>query len=75
MRKVNLSTKQIGKFGGKWLAIDPKKERIIAVGDTLSEIASLVSGKAGEEKKIKAYSFKVPKKDEGPYILITTPRK
>lgn len=75
MKKVNLSTKQIGKFGGKWVAIDPKKGLIIAVGDTLEEIAPLVSGKTGEEKKIKAYSFKVPKKDEGPYILIITSRK
>ena len=59
----------MGKFEGKWVAIDPKKEKIIAVGDTLKEIASLVSGKIEDEKKIKAYSFKVPRKDEGPYVL------
>lgn len=70
MRKVNFPSSQIGKFAGKWVAIDPKKNRIIAVGETLKEIAPLVSGKAGEEEKIKAFSFKVPRKDEGPYILI-----
>ena len=51
------------------LAIDPKKDRIIAVGETLKDISPLVSGKVGEEHKIKAYSFKVPHKGEGPYIL------
>ena len=59
----------MGKFEGKWVAIDPKKEKIIAVGDTLKEIAPLVSGKVGQEKKIQAVSFKVPRKDEGPYVL------
>lgn len=69
MKKVNVPTTQMGKFEGKWVAIDPKKQRIVAVGDTLKDIGPLVSGKVGEEKRIKAYSFKVPRKDEGPYIL------
>lgn len=70
MKIVNVSTKMIGKFAGKWVAIDPKTDRIIGVGVTLQEISPLVSGKVGEEEKIKAYSFKVPRKDEGPYILV-----
>lgn len=69
MRKVNVSTKQMGRFAGKWVAIDPKKDRVIAVGVTLKDISPLVSGRVGEEAKIKAFSFKVPRKDEGPYIL------
>ncbi len=69
MTRVNVSTKQMGKFAGKWVAIDPKKELVIAVGDTLKEISSFVAGKVGEENKIKAYSFKVPYTGEGPYIL------
>ncbi|MBI3559393.1 hypothetical protein HY085_03260 [Candidatus Gottesmanbacteria bacterium] len=69
MRKINISTKNMGQYAGKWVAIDPQKDRIVAVGQTLQEIAPLVSGKTGEEKKIKAYSFKVPYKDEGPYVL------
>lgn len=60
----------MGKFAGKWVAIDPQKDRIIAVGVTLKDISPLVSGKVGEEQKIKAFSFKVPRKDEGPYILV-----
>ena len=69
MQVVNVSTDQMEKFEGKWVAIDPEIDRIIAVGDTLEEIGPLVSGKKGEEKKIKAYSYKVPRKDEGPYVL------
>lgn len=71
MRKMNIPTKNMAQFAGKWVAIDPKKDRIIAVGVTLKDISPLVSGKVGEEQKIKAFSFKVPRKDEGPYILVS----
>lgn len=69
MQKVNTSTKNMSQYAGKWVAIDPKKKLIVAVGLTLKDISPLVSGKVGEEEKIKAFSFKVPRKDEGPYIL------
>ena len=52
------------------MAIDPVKDSIIASGDTLKEIAPYVTAKVGQQKKIRAFSFKVPYKDEGPYILI-----
>lgn len=72
MKKVNVSTKQMGKFAGKWVVIDPQKELIIAVGSTLREISPLVTHPVS--KKIlpageAPYSFLVPRKDEGPYIL------
>ncbi len=70
MKKVSVSTKYMGRFAGKWVAIDPQRDRIIAVGETLKDISPLVSGKIGDEAKIKAFSFKVPFKNEGPYILI-----
>lgn len=70
MIRVNTSTKNMGLYAGKWVAIIPKEDRIIAVGKTLKEISSLVSGRVGNNKKIIAASFKVPRKDEGPYILI-----
>ncbi|MEK7188545.1 MAG: DUF5678 domain-containing protein [Patescibacteria group bacterium] len=70
MKKVNTSTKNMSQYAGKWVAIDPQKDRIIAVGITLKDISPLVSGRVGEEQKIKAFSFKVPRKDEGPYILV-----
>ena len=70
MKRVNVSTEELGKFEGMWVAIDPKKDRIIAAGKTFEEIASLVSGHIKDKDKIKAYSFKVPRRDEGPYVLI-----
>lgn len=60
---------QMGRFEGKWVAIDSKNQKIIAVGETLKDIGPLVSGKRGEEKKIKASAFLVPRRDEGPYVL------
>ena len=57
------------RYEGKWIAIEKESNKIIAVADKLREIAHLVSGKKGEEHKIKATAFKVPRKDEGPYVL------
>jgi len=71
MKKVNVSTNQMGKFEGKWVAIDSKKQKIIAVGDTLKDIGPLVSGTVKEKNKIKAYSFLVPRRDETRYLVPT----
>ena len=71
MKEVNVSTSKMGQFAGKWVAIDYDKDRIIAVGDTLEEISPFVSY-SGQDKRApgaRGYSFKVPRKDEGPYIL------
>ncbi|MBI4130415.1 hypothetical protein HY468_03805 [Candidatus Roizmanbacteria bacterium] len=64
-----LSIKKLQKYAGKWVALDQKTQRVVAHGKTLQDIAPYVSGKKGEEKKITAYAFKVPRKDEGPYVL------
>jgi len=72
MKKIKVSTRNIGKFAGKWIVIDPQKELIIAVGSTLKEIMPLVTHSINEKVPPvgKApYSFLVPRKDEGPYIL------
>jgi len=71
MKKVDLPTSKIAKFAGKWVAIDPVKDRIIAVGDTLKEIRSFVIRPATDKRPVGTvpYSFKVPRKDEGPYVL------
>ena len=61
----------MGKFAGKWVAIDTIKNRIVAVADTLKEIDLIVTRKVTDkipDEKIPA-AFKVPYKDEGPYIL------
>jgi hypothetical protein len=71
MKKVNVSTKKIDQFAGKWVAIDEINDKIIAVSDTFSGIEPLVTTKISDripDEKI-PMAFKVPYKDEGPYIL------
>lgn len=71
MKRVNVSTNQMGKFAGKWVAIDLKKERVVAVGETLDDIGPLVTHSADEKKTAihRFYAFKVPRPEEGPYVL------
>jgi len=71
MKKVNVSTKYMSRFAGKWVAVDTIKDRIVAVGKTLSEIGPIVTRSIKDkipDEKIPA-AFKVPRKDEGPYVL------
>lgn len=72
MKKLNIPTKNIGQFAGKWVVIDPVKNQVIAAGDTMKDIAPLVTH-AADEKTLPVgqspFSFLVPRKDEGPYIL------
>ena len=72
MKRVNVSTKNIGQFAGKWVVIDPLKEKIIAVGETLKEIDHLITRPVSDKKPSGTVpaAFKVPYKDEGPYVLI-----
>lgn len=72
MKKLNLSTKKIGRFAGKWVVIDPTKEKIIAAADTLKEIGQLITRPASDKRPSGTMpaAFKVPRKDEGPYVLI-----
>ena len=72
MKRLNVSTKQMGKFAGKWVVIDPVIDKVIAVGDTLKEIDSLVTRAVTDKKPSGTVpaAFKVPRKDEGPYVLI-----
>lgn len=64
----------MSQFAGMWVVIDPVKDRIIAAGKSLDEISPLVVHSI-HDKNLKPagqapYSFLVPRKDEGPYILI-----
>ena len=71
MRRVNISTKYIGKFAGKWVVIDPIKDKVIAVGESLKEIDSLITRPVQDNRATGTVpaAFKVPRKDEGPYVL------
>ena len=64
--KSNKKTTPLDKYAGKWVAFD-EKDKIVAWADNLEEL----------DKKIKKLKLKqeitfflVPRKDEGPYILI-----
>lgn len=72
MKKLNIPTKNIGQFAGKWVAIDPAKDVIVAVGDTLKEIDPVITRPANDPRPsgTTPAAFKVPYKDEGPYILV-----
>ena len=73
MKKVNVSTKYMARFAGKWVAIDYQKDRIVAVGDTLKEIGPLVSYTITGKRQVRKgpAAFKVPRKNEGPYALLS----
>lgn len=73
MTKVNLPADKLGKFEGKWVVIDPVIDRVVAFGDTLQDISKLVTHSAND-KNLKPvgqapFSYLVPRKDEGPFIL------
>ena len=71
MKRVNVPTSQMEKFAGKWVAIDPIKNTIIAFADELKDIESLITRPASDLRASGTVpaAFKVPRKDEGPYIL------
>ena len=71
LKKVKIPLGQIKRCAGKWVVIDPRKDLIIAVGDTLKDISQMVTRKAREETQPGKlpYSFLVPRKGEGPYVL------
>lgn len=73
MKKLNVPAGQIGKFAGKWIALDPAKKKIIASGDSLEDVAPAVNKSQTRDLAAEKspYVFLVPRKDEGPYILGT----
>lgn len=71
MKRKTFSLNDIKKHAGKWVAIHPKTHKIIASSDNIDDIAPLVVKDADDKKGIEEapYSFLVPRKDEGPYVL------
>lgn len=71
MKKINVPASKMGKFEGKWVVIDPKKNTIIAYADNLSEVSPLVTRPISDTRQSGTvpYSFLVPRKNEGPYVL------
>lgn len=71
MKRVSVSAKKMSAFAGKWVVIDPTKDRIIAVASNLKEIGPLVSRPPSDKHLAGTvpFSYLVPRKGEGPYIL------
>lgn len=74
MQKVNVSTKQMDKFSGMWIVIDPVNDRIIAAAKTFKGIASLVVHSTKDVRKVLPAgqapgAYKVPDKDEKYFAL------
>lgn len=63
--KSNKEITSLDKYSGKWVAFIGK--RIVASDETLKDLMVRVK-KIGLEKKVSV--FLVPRKDEGPYVLI-----
>lgn len=72
MRKTNTPAKNIGQYAGKWIVIDPIKDKIIAVGETLKEIEPLITRPVSDKRPSGTVpaALKVPYKNEGPYVLL-----
>lgn len=72
MKKMNVPAKNMSQYAGKWVAIDPIKNMIIAVGLSLKDIDSFITRPANDSRASGTVpaAFKVPYKDEGPYVLI-----
>ncbi|WKZ25767.1 MAG: hypothetical protein QY322_00415 [bacterium] len=72
MKKVNVSTNKMSQFAGKWVVVDPLKNKIIAVGNELSDIDALVTRLATDPREPGTVpaAFKVPYANEGPHYIL-----
>lgn len=64
--KSDKKANSLDKYAGKWVAFD-ENEEIVGYDETLEGLMKKMK-KKGLEKKISV--FLVPRKDEGPYILL-----
>lgn len=62
---VSEHQKELAKYAGKWIAV--LKNQLLATGDSINEVMQIV--KAKDIKDLPLITM-VPRKDEGPYILI-----
>lgn len=71
MKKLKVSVKEMDKFAGRWVVIDPVDNVIIAVADDLKELETLITRPVNDKRPSGTVpaAFKVPFKDEGPYVL------
>ena len=58
-------SKNINRYGGKWVAL--LEDRVVAHGEKLEEVMKKVKAQKLQKK---TSVFLVPRKDEGPYVLM-----
>ncbi len=63
--KKRLRKTKLDNYAGKWVAF--RGETIVASADTLKDLMKEIDAKGLREK---VSVFLVPRKDEGPYILV-----
>lgn len=56
-------------YAGKWVAL--LNERVVAVGRSLPQVMRKFSSRAS---RLKPSFFLVPRRDEGPYVLVMIPQ-
>lgn len=64
--KINKISKKLDRYAGKWVAFVGAE--IIASNNTLAGLMEKVKQKGVEVNQVSV--FLVPRKDEGPYVLI-----
>ena len=63
--KIGKKSENLGRYAGEWVAFSGRK--VIAHSDTLQGLMTEIDAR-GLRKKVSV--FLVPRKDEGPYILV-----
>ncbi|KKS34217.1 MAG: hypothetical protein UV22_C0004G0007 [Parcubacteria group bacterium GW2011_GWA2_42_35] len=68
--KTKLHKTGLTQYAGKWVAV--KDGKVIASGRTINDIRKYITRKKGDKTPLRKLpaAFKVPRKDEGPYVLI-----
>lgn len=68
MRRVTHRTPNLAAYAGKWVVLS--NSHVVASAPSLREALQKVSAKG---KVLKPAVFLVPRKDEGPYVLVIVP--
>lgn len=70
MAKRSKQTTNLAAYAGKWVALS-RNRIVVAVGSSLSEVMRKVPPRA---PRLRPSVFLVPRRDEGPYVLVIPPR-
>ena len=68
MARQRKKTSNLSAFAGRWVAFS--NNRVVAVGPSLPEVMRKLSTRS---PRLKPSVFLVPRRDEGPYVLVILP--